>query len=312
MKKKYIDILMATYNGETYLKEQIESILNQTHKDFRLIISDDCSKDSTREILSKYAKKDKRIKIYKQEKNLGYVKNFEFLLSKVENEYYMFSDQDDVWLPDKVKKSLETLIETNSDLAFSDLVVVDEKLDVIEESFLQYCGLTERVKKEQKYDTYYLHNSIAGCTIIGRKSMIDKIIPMPENTKFVIHDYWMGLISASYGKIAYIDRKDILYRQHDNNCVGYGGKNAKTLTRKELRKKILDEQLEKFHALNELKDRFPKEIQLKNKRALEYYKKIKDTKLINLDLKMYHDVYKGQTLKFYLKSMILLNLNIWK
>ena len=122
----------------------------------------------------------------------------------------------------------------------------------------------------------------------------------------------MGLISASYGKIAYIDRKDILYRQHDNNCVGYGGKNAKTLTRKELREKILDEQIEKFQALNELKDRFPKKIQLKNKRALEYYKKINDIKVINLNLKMYHDVYKGQTLKFYLKSMIQLNLNILK
>ena len=312
MKKIYIDILMATYNGETYLKEQIESILNQTHKDFRLLISDDCSKDSTREILSKYAKKDKRIKIYKQEKNLGYVKNFEFLLSKVENEYYMFSDQDDVWLPDKVKKSLETLIETNSDLAFSDLVVVDEKLDVIKDSFLDFCGLLDRSKKKQNYDTYYLYNSIAGCTIIGRKYMRDKIIPMPENSKLVIHDYWMGLMAASYGKIAYIDRKDILYRQHDNNCVGYGGKNAKVLTKKELRKKIIDEQTEKFQVLNELKDRFPKEIQLKNQKALEYYKKIKDTKLINFDLKMYHDVYKGQTLKFYLKSMILLNLNIWK
>ena len=312
MKKIYIDILMATYNGETYLKEQIESILNQTHKDFRLLISDDCSKDSTRKILSKYAKKDKRIKIYKQEKNLGYVKNFEFLLSKVENEYYMFSDQDDVWLPDKVKKSLETLIETNSDLAFSDLVVVDEKLDVIKDSFLDFCGLLDRSKKKQNYDTYYLYNSIAGCTIIGRKYMRDKIIPMPENSKLVIHDYWMGLMAASYGKIAYIDRKDILYRQHDNNCVGYGGKNAKVLTKKELRKKIIDEQTEKFQVLNELKDRFPKEIQLKNQKALEYYKKIKDTKLINFDLKMYHDVYKGQTLKFYLKSMILLNLNIWK
>ena len=84
------------------------------------------------------------------------------------------------------------------------------------------------------------------------------------------------------------------------------------LTKKELRKKIIDEQTEKFQVLNELKDRFPKEIQLKNQKALEYYKKIKDTKLINFDLKMYHDVYKGQTLKFYLKSMILLNLNIWK
>ena len=78
-----IDILMATYNGEKYLREQIESILSQTYSEFRLIISDDCSTDSTREIIKKYKKKDKRIIPYFQEKNLGYVKNFEFLLTKV-------------------------------------------------------------------------------------------------------------------------------------------------------------------------------------------------------------------------------------
>ena len=73
--KQTIDILMATYNGETYLREQIESILNQTYQDIRLIISDDCSKDKTREIITEYEKKDKRVKSYFQEKNLGYVKN---------------------------------------------------------------------------------------------------------------------------------------------------------------------------------------------------------------------------------------------
>ena len=77
-----IDILMATYNGEKYLREQIDSILNQTYSKFRLLISDDCSQDKTREILKEYEEKDKRITVYYQEENLGYVKNFEFLLRK--------------------------------------------------------------------------------------------------------------------------------------------------------------------------------------------------------------------------------------
>ena len=81
--KEQVDILLATYNGEKYLKELLDSILNQTYKNIRLIISDDCSKDNTREILEEYAKKDSRIVLYAQEHNLGYVKNFEFLLEKV-------------------------------------------------------------------------------------------------------------------------------------------------------------------------------------------------------------------------------------
>ena len=101
-----IDILMATYNGEKYLKEQIESILNQTYKNIRLIISDDASKDSTPQILEEYRKKDSRIEIYLNKENRGVVKNIEFLLEKVEDKFYMLADQDDVWLPLKVEKSI--------------------------------------------------------------------------------------------------------------------------------------------------------------------------------------------------------------
>ena len=129
--EKTIDILMATYNGEKYLVEQIESILNQTYKNIRLIISDDESKDNTRKILEEYEKKDNRIKVFYQEKNLGYVKNFEFLLKQVENDIFMLSDQDDVWLPEKVEKSYKTLQEQNADLAFGDLEVVDENLKTL-------------------------------------------------------------------------------------------------------------------------------------------------------------------------------------
>lgn len=104
-----IDILLATYNGEKYLREQIDSILKQTYKNFNLIISDDCSKDSTRKILKEYEQKDNRIIVYLQENNLGYVKNFEFLLSKVQSKIYMLSDQDDVWLPEKIEKTYNKL-----------------------------------------------------------------------------------------------------------------------------------------------------------------------------------------------------------
>ena len=96
METKSVDILLATYNGEKYLKEQIESILNQTYSDFRLLISDDCSSDNTKEILKEYKKKDSRIVLYFQQENLGVIKNFEFLLNKVESKFYMFSDQDDI------------------------------------------------------------------------------------------------------------------------------------------------------------------------------------------------------------------------
>ena len=91
------NILLATYNGQQYLREQLDSILSQSYSNFRLLISDDLSVDSTREILAEYVEKDKRIIVFNQEKNLGVVKNFEFLLKKVESKYYMFSDQDDIW-----------------------------------------------------------------------------------------------------------------------------------------------------------------------------------------------------------------------
>ena len=108
---KKIDILLATYNGEKYLQEQIESILNQTYTDFRLLISDDASTDNTIKIIEEYAKKDKRILTFVQKENLGVIKNFEFLLNKVENEYFMFSDQDDIWMKEKIEKSLAKIEE---------------------------------------------------------------------------------------------------------------------------------------------------------------------------------------------------------
>ena len=101
-----VDVLVATYNGEKYLREQLDSIINQTYKNIRILISDDCSKDKTQEILQEYEKKDNRIKIFLHQQNLGSNKNFEFLIKQVESKFYMLSDQDDVWLPEKIERTI--------------------------------------------------------------------------------------------------------------------------------------------------------------------------------------------------------------
>ena len=153
MDKACVDILLATYNGEKYLKPQLDSILKQTYSNFRLLISDDDSSDKTKEILKEYAKKDKRIILYFQEKNLGVIKNFEFLLKNVENEYYMFSDQDDIWKEDKIEKSINHIKETDSDLVYSDLEVVDENLNVIYSSYWKLKGIYNKIKKYNNFES---------------------------------------------------------------------------------------------------------------------------------------------------------------
>ena len=127
--KEKVDVLVATYNGEKYLREQLDSIIKQTYKNIRILISDDCSKDRTQEILQEYEKKDDRIKIFLHDRNLGSNKNFEFLLRQVESKFYMLSDQDDVWLPEKIEKTIQKQKETGADLVFGDLEVVNEKLE---------------------------------------------------------------------------------------------------------------------------------------------------------------------------------------
>ena len=181
-----IDILLATYNGEKYIKEQIESILNQTYKNINLIISDDCSTDNTRKILTEYTQKDKRITVYFQNENQGYIKNFEFLLKQVKNPYYMLSDQDDVWLPEKVEKSIKTLKEKNVDFVFGDLEVVDQNLNTIYSSFGDFMLLNRKIKRcINSYKLNYLYNCVTGCTILGKSSFIKDILPIPSKSKYV-------------------------------------------------------------------------------------------------------------------------------
>ncbi len=304
-----IDILLATYNGEKYIKEQIDSILNQTYADFNLIISDDASTDDTVKLLEEYANKDKRIILYKQEKNIGSTNNFEFLLTKVENNYYMLSDQDDVWEKEKVEKSIKTIINTNADLVFSDLSVVDENLKTINESFCKLKGIYKKIKKDKNYSALYLNNYVTGCTIISKKKFIKEILPLPKNKKYLIHDYWISIVISQKGKLEFIDEKLVKYRQHGKNQVGTEQKTKNMNSIQEIRNLFLDVKIEHFSTFVENNERFIKSRQQDNIDALNYYTMLKNVKTINFkSFLLFYKLYKYENLKYFILNFIILNM----
>ncbi|MBQ2937668.1 MAG: glycosyltransferase family 2 protein [Clostridia bacterium] len=304
-----VDVLMATYNGEKYIKEQVDSILNQTYKNIQLIISDDCSTDKTREILKQYEQND-NVKIFYQEKNLGYIKNFEFLLKNVESDLYMLSDQDDVWKEEKIEKSVEKLKRENLDLVFGDLEVVDENLNTIYESFDEYMKIDRKINKcIGSYKMQYLYNCITGCTILSKKKHLSKVLPLPATSKYMVHDYWIGLIVSLNGKIGYIKEKYIKYRQHGNNQVGTGKETYKFKKLEQVRNLFIDVKLGIFTAYVENEERFPEELKKQNKQVLEYYKMLKGKKNFNfMGWDIFYKLYKEEPFLYFIENFVILNM----
>mgnify|MGYP004543652471 FL=1 len=305
-----IDILMATYNGEKYLEEQIESILNQTYSNFRLIISDDCSTDRTCAILKEYAQKDNRIELYFQEKNLGYVKNFEFLLGKVENELYMLSDQDDYWLPEKVEKTYNKLIQENVDMVFTDLIVVDEDEKIINKSFNELMNLKKKIcKTVGTSELAYLYNCVTGCTIMGKKSNIKNIIPIPTYSKHVLHDHWIALANSINGKVAYLSEGLIKYRQHGTNQIGIKHTMSKSNSVEEIRKHFIDVKLGVFGTYVNNPQIFTEKLRKRNEKAYKYFEMLAQKKNINFrGWGTFYNLYKNESVKYYMENFLILNM----
>lgn len=305
-----IDILLPTYNGEKYLKEQIDSILNQTYKNIRLIISDDCSKDSTPKILEEYKGKDERIELYLQKENIGVVKGIEFLLKKVKSNYYMLADQDDVWLPIKVEKSIETLKKENADLVFGDLEVVDQDLKTMYPSFGDFMLLNRKINKYiNSYKVNYLYNCVTGCTVLSKKEFIEKILPIPTESKYLIHDHWIGLVVALNGKLAYMPEKYIKYRQHGNNQIGTDKISHKFKKLDQVRELFINVKLGVFGTYVANNEKFPKELQELNLKALEYFKMLQKKKNFNFkNWHIFYELYKNETFNYCVLNFIIMNL----
>lgn len=307
-----VDILLATYNGEKYLREQLDSLLVQTYKNIRIIISDDSSTDATKKILKEYEEKDDRIIFYEQEKNLGVVLNFEFLLKKVESNYYMFADQDDIWNDDKVEKSLKKLKETDADLVFTDLQVVDDELNVINESYWDLKGLRQKITQCNSFEALYLNNYVTGCTILAKSETINKILPLPNTSKYVLHDYWTALIISQSGKIEYLDEATIKYRQHKNNRIGSKKKSESLNGLKEIRTLFLEVKKQHFGVFINNQEKFlNKEVRELNKKCLEYYTHLENVKYINFKYwKLFFKLYKYENKKYIFENFLILNMPI--
>lgn len=222
-----IDILLATYNGEKFISSQIESILCQTYTDWNLIIQDDGSTDNTVEILKNYQKRyPKKIHIFVNKKNTGScVKNFLSLAKKVQSEYIMFCDQDDVWTPNKIELTLnemlklekQSIIENEPILVHTDLTVVDEELNLLSDSLFKYQKMNF---KKDKLNNLLVQNIVTGCTMMSNKNLIELFNLINDSDGIIMYDWYLGLLASAFGKIGFVNKPTILYRQHQGNQVG--------------------------------------------------------------------------------------------
>ena len=217
-----IDILLALYNGEKFLSEQIDSILAQTFEDWRLIICDDGSKDNSYKIASEYAARfPEKIKVYKNDVPSGSAQaNFMGMLKYAEADYIMFSDQDDVWLPEKVEKTFERMKSTEVNdkpiLVHSELLIADENMNIIHNSFTRYQGLNPEYKSLNRL---MVQNNVTGCTVMINRKLLEIVRNVPAE-KMLMHDWWFALAAAAFGKISFIEEPLIRYRQHGGNQLG--------------------------------------------------------------------------------------------
>ena len=232
IENKKIDILMATYNGEKYLAEQLDSIINQTYHNWNLLIRDDNSTDRTLEIIQDYQKKDNRIKLLKDnEGNLGIVKNFEELLKNSESEFIMFSDQDDIWIENKLDVYLKTAekIKIKGFLLHSDAILFDKnKSNILKDTFTSKKAINKGL--ENVFFNYF----VQGATILISKEIKNFILPFPKEV--YLHDRYIHLISELFFERIFVNKALIYYRQHGDNQIG-----AKNTIRELLLKRYFDE-----------------------------------------------------------------------
>ncbi|MCL1031428.1 glycosyltransferase family 2 protein [Serratia silvae] len=227
MVDKKVSIVIATYNGGKYVAEQMESILSSerflsTIKE--IIVTDDGSTDETLDIVSEYVNNYDFISLYKTSKNIGVVNNFMHGLSYATGDYIMFCDQDDFWLPHKIKVMHKKILDMEAEhgggtplLAFSDLKIVDEKLNETHPSFIAFNKIT--LPKACELGHLFLNNIAPGCVCIFNKALVENI-DIKSTKGWLMHDWWFLLTAASLGRIGVVDEALMLYRQHGNNVVG--------------------------------------------------------------------------------------------
>ncbi|MDR2236521.1 MAG: glycosyltransferase family 2 protein [Chryseobacterium sp.] len=205
-----ISVCLASYNGEEYIREQLESILPQLSENDEVIISDDHSTDNTLKIIEGI--KDHRIKIYQNENGKGPIKNFENAISKASGDFIFLSDQDDIWKENKVQKIMSVFdSDQELTLVFSNAEFIDKNGKKTGTNFFN------RKVPEKSLLHHYVKPEFLGCTVAFKNKVIPKLLPFPD--KIPMHDWWIGMMHIYYGKVKYLPEILISYRRHGNNVT---------------------------------------------------------------------------------------------
>jgi len=218
-----ISVCIATYNGEKYIKEQLDSILSQLNINDEIIISDDHSTDRTLDLIRKF--EDPRIKIFLNTNQKGYSKNFENAIRRTSGDIIFICDQDDVWMKNKVDVMLKALL--NAPLAMHNASIVDENLSSINGS--SHFDLYH-VKKG--FLKNFLKTRYIGACMAFKKEILQKALPFPANQKLCAYDYWLTLIAEYYYKVELVPQQLIKYRRHGNNASTGGVKSKNSFGKK--------------------------------------------------------------------------------
>ncbi|WP_236758841.1 glycosyltransferase family 2 protein [Acinetobacter junii] len=222
MSNNMISVCLATYNGEKYIFEQLNSILKQLSFDDEIIVSDDHSTDKTLNIIRSI--NDRRIKIFMNTLGQGYTRNFENAIQHCKGNYIFLSDQDDVWMNNKVALMIEAL--QNSDLVISDALICDSFLEPTLGSHFQIHG-TKRGFLNNWLKTRYI-----GACMAFRRQMLSKLLPFPKNSKLCAHDYWIANVGELFYRVTLIETPLIYYRRHGSNASNGGQKSNNPLSHK--------------------------------------------------------------------------------
>lgn len=219
MNKKKIVVLLSTYNGEKYLKEQIDSILNQkSFHQIDLMVRDDGSSDGTKTILKFYEEKyPERVKV-NFEKNIGYIHSFFELIREAEGyDYYALSDQDDIWLEDKIETAIKACEGEGYEgplLYGSSSFLVNDKLEIMGETQKNLKGIT--------WDNLLIQNFFPGHTQVFNHALCEILKADVDCSKIYVHDFWITYMAFLHGKVIFDNESHTYYRQHGTNTVGFG------------------------------------------------------------------------------------------
>lgn len=219
MENKYqekISVLLATYNGSRFLREQLDSILQQTYSNFELLLCDDCSTDSTYSLIEEYTHKDSRIRVFQNEQNLGFKKNFEHLLTLASCDYIALSDQDDIWTSNHLELLMDNL--GKNDLVCGNAYLADGDGKSTGVTLLDCSHFDFLPETQEDWFFYLLHGNVfQGAACLFRKKLIAELLPIPDSVKY--HDYWLAIHAAMRGGVKYLENPILYYRQHGNNVT---------------------------------------------------------------------------------------------